>query len=1129
MKPSKGIPSLFLTFLCLYSLAETVRLPSMLTPLSREKLRSNCWNLGECNLVAEDVKAWTTVSQTGFVTEYDSPDARHYLIRGDSLLFRGYTAGNDIAAVADSAPSVGSVASAAATYHSDQKPYSLTAYEPSQRRQAVSSTKAGEAWHNGGHRTTVRRLVNDQSAYRCPKLTVDSDGGITMSGYYTTGTLSVEETTDEEGLAEAVFTDIRGLCRLRRRGNAETHYIYDGYGLLRYILPPDVTPATMTAGNSVLTESAYVYSYDYRGKVEYAKIPGRGPSRYRYDSAGRLLAETDADLGGKWRIHVYDTAGRDVLQAECAITEEGILNIKEAQNAQPPQKGTGTWGYTTPYSLPSGFSVCRADYYDGYGGFDAAQPMARYGGATLVATPKGRLTGTRLICDDGTDHTLTYRYDRFGRLAQTTDDSGSHTHTTATEYNYSGQPVKVTEKLRHMSGESWNERMFVTEHTYDKAGRLSSTTVKLDGKTVAYTERGYDGIGRPASVAMKKSDGATVWSGQEYLYDVHGWPTRLKTSLWSGGAAVASVSGLASAYYPETSLTGGVTEAATQVESYTETVSYADGSSPRYDGTPSSRTLVNGGRYDYTFDSLCRLTGADYTPPQGNGGEDFSAEYTYDILSRPLTAKRMGVVDTDGTTETFGVLDDMSLEYDGALPSVRRSDTGEVEGRSFYGRTGWTQGISMASSTMDFNSAGRLVKDTGRGLGTVQYNTLGLPTLMSSATTNHSASPRKERVYDAAGRLMGQTEVIKLPYGYGYGLGVTDDRRFIGSFTLNLDKLERVDFPGGYIDGTGNAHFLYRDWQGNVVLTVDADNNVEQMVDYYPYGEPWREPWGQRQTLFAGKERQQGQLSGDWDFGPRHLSSPSMLWSAPDENAADNPWWSPWAYCGGNPVRYVDPNGQDVLITVGDRIITITAELILYGDGATEEIRDIYQKKINEVWGQVTKYRHNANLGGLATEYDVEWDVNVRLKGLEENIVYNGYNNDVEVIMDPAKLKNNTSTVEDSRRAFFRGYGTDGYDLQSDNPAAHEFGHMLGLRDRYLRKGGKSIPDKGFENDVMGVSVRTPDVSVSDVHVMELFGKAVERFESIQSAANVLSKGFHLRPFKLRHYINRKNRQAKIR
>lgn len=102
MKPSKGIPSLFLTFLCLYSLADTVRLPCMLTPLSRDKLRSNFWNLGECNLVAEDVKAWVTVSQTGFVTEYDSPDARHYLIRGDSLLFRGYTTGNDIAAVTDS-------------------------------------------------------------------------------------------------------------------------------------------------------------------------------------------------------------------------------------------------------------------------------------------------------------------------------------------------------------------------------------------------------------------------------------------------------------------------------------------------------------------------------------------------------------------------------------------------------------------------------------------------------------------------------------------------------------------------------------------------------------------------------------------------------------------------------------------------------------------------------------------------------------------------------------------------------------------------------------------------------------------------------------------------------------------
>ena len=154
-----------------------------------------------------------------------------------------------------------------------------------------------------------------------------------------------------------------------------------------------------------------------------------------------------------------------------------------------------------------------------------------------------------------------------------------------------------------------------------------------------------------------------------------------------------------------------------------------------------------------------------------------------------------------------------------------------------------------------------------------------------------------------------------------------------------------------YVDGTGNAHFLYRDWQGNVVLTVDADNNVEQMVGYYPYGEPWREPWGQRQTLFAGKKRQQGQLSGDWDFGPRHLSSPSMLWSAPDVNAVDNPWWSPWAYCGGNPVRYVDPNGQDIVI-------------LNYGDDMTHQHLAILIQDEDKKWYYYSVNGNNVYLSG---------------------------------------------------------------------------------------------------------------------------------------------------------------------
>ncbi|MDE6611215.1 MAG: hypothetical protein K2K22_01480, partial [Muribaculaceae bacterium] len=73
-------------------------------------------------------------------------------------------------------------------------------------------------------------------------------------------------------------------------------------------------------------------------------------------------------------------------------------------------------------------------------------------------------------------------------------------------------------------------------------------------------------------------------------------------------------------------------------------------------------------------------------------------------------------------------------------------------------------------------------------------------------------------------------------------------------FTFNADTLERVDFPGGYFDGLGKIHYNITDWQGNVVMVVDNTGRPVQRVSYYPYGEPHREPSGQR-YLYSGKER----------------------------------------------------------------------------------------------------------------------------------------------------------------------------------------------------------------------------------------------------------------------------------
>ena len=258
--------------------------------------------------------------------------------------------------------------------------------------------------------------------------------------------------------------------------------------------------------------------------------------------------------------------------------------------------------------------------------------------------------------------------------------------------------------------------------------------------------------------------------------------------------------------------------------------------------------------------------------------------------------------------ESRGWLDNLSLVYDGATLCRVNSNITDETGRQFYGRTGWANGTYMKSAVLEFNAAGHLTKDSGRMLQSVAYNTLGHPVSYCQGTVPTAGTPRQERAYDATGYKLRQTD-----YGPVHGVfGKTADRRYLDLYTFNADTLDRIDFAGGYFDGCGKAHFIFTDWQGNVTITTDADGRLEQHIGYYPYGEPWREPSGQHATLFTGKERVGGLPQGDYDFGPRGYRSTLLLWDSPDSENTNYPWWSPWMYCGANPIANTDPTGNEI-------------------------------------------------------------------------------------------------------------------------------------------------------------------------------------------------------------------------
>jgi len=70
-------------------------------------------------------------------------------------------------------------------------------------------------------------------------------------------------------------------------------------------------------------------------------------------------------------------------------------------------------------------------------------------------------------------------------------------------------------------------------------------------------------------------------------------------------------------------------------------------------------------------------------------------------------------------------------------------------------------------------------------------------------------------------------------------------------------------------------------------------------------------------------------------FGSRYYSSDLSVWLSVDPMAAKYPSLSPYVYCADNPVRCVDPNGEEIVITEttdknGNKVINIhfTAALV---------------------------------------------------------------------------------------------------------------------------------------------------------------------------------------------------------
>ncbi|GHV45751.1 hypothetical protein FACS1894180_8510 [Bacteroidia bacterium] len=114
-----------------------------------------------------------------------------------------------------------------------------------------------------------------------------------------------------------------------------------------------------------------------------------------------------------------------------------------------------------------------------------------------------------------------------------------------------------------------------------------------------------------------------------------------------------------------------------------------------------------------------------------------------------------------------------------------------------------------------------------------------------------------------------------------------------------------------------------KDHRGNNCAVADEYGGAVQQMQYYPYGMPFAINEDEIQPYkYNGKELDQMNGLNLYDYSARHYDPVIGSFTTVDPLAEKTYAWSPYAYCYGNPINRIDPDG---------RIAPLVIPLVIYG------------------------------------------------------------------------------------------------------------------------------------------------------------------------------------------------------
>ncbi|MBN9299228.1 MAG: RHS repeat-associated core domain-containing protein [Filimonas sp.] len=719
--------------------------------------------------------------------------------------------------------------------------YSETVFDNSPLNTIKKSMAPGNSWTGSSRGVLRQQQVNSTNEVRLWTIGKGRAQKASSSGYYATGSLYRNITTDETGKRLVEYKNNAGRLVLKKveidhLGAADvtgssgwlcTFYVYDELDRLRTVIPPKAwsqlssLSGTIDLANytSIFEGLCYYYEYDRRNRMLIKKLPGANEIWMLYDDNNRLICKHEGDYtSDEWQVYLYDDYDR-LIQVGIGINDLPEFNVYDLQEY---------FGVLVPFDIET---LQIEYYYDDYswvsgtgmpGSFSTSEtstgflspsssvfpyPMA----ITASSRTKNLITGRKVNILGTSDYLYTVNfYDDKERIIQTAlkNISGGIDLETR-QYSFSGQ--HLVSKMNHNAvGTTPTNVVVITKNTYSANGQLLEITKKVNSDPEVSIQRNeYNELGQlvNSKLGNDKVSGSYVTDPIEELnfdYNIRGWLTGINKSYATSYSTDHYFGEKISYDYGFNVPSGGYFNgniAGVQWKSYNDNEQRAYG----YKYDPSNRLLkadftqLSGGNWDNS-------SGLDFSTKMGDGVDPASA---YDANGNILYMENKA-----GSS----ALDQLTYSIDGVSNKVIAVTDASNNPSSTLGD--FKEISSGQSQDYWYDNRGNMVKDENKGISNISYNILNLPDVIT--VTNKG---QIEFTYDAMGTKLKKTVTDNTNSGIVtttlYDAGFQYENNVLRQFFHETGRVRRKP------DGSYVYDYFVKDHLGNTRVTLTEEQSVQ--------------------------------------------------------------------------------------------------------------------------------------------------------------------------------------------------------------------------------------------------------------------------------------------------------------